>query len=798
MRKAKKLKLERNIEIIAKIVDYNSIEGNLECIDYLNSLYGTLEDRNLKTVLGNLLVSTNESGFLTKEQVRILEKECQKLPITKEVVFLPYKASMWDAMESVYLQAINDARVEVKVMPIPYTSFDKKTGITHYHYEGSEFEHLKEYTNYECYDIAEEKPDIVFIHNPYDEMNLVTRVAEQYFSSNLIRYTDHLVYIPYDVAVGDSIDNNFCLMPGTRNAWRVFVQSERVREQYLKSNDKDKIVALGSPKIDAVVNHTKATVVVPKSWEEKIQNRKVILFNTHLASLLSEANENIERIRCIGDYFGEHPEWVLLWRPHPLSVQTAEALNPQFLDKYMNLVAYMKMIPNIIYDDTSDMDRAIAISDAYVGDHSSLVMLYGFTGKPIYLHSALKNRAIDNDIYCIDAAILQNDLWVPHMNYNSLFRIDLSNLKIEENIRIPECGRNREVLFGNVYSYEQRLLLVPYTADNFVWYDIRDKSFSVVHYEASTNIKNFCAITVDDDIFLFAFCMGNQNIRIDMKRQKIQSFDIDKSKLKELIHIPYDFVWGNKGTYANNKCWLVLRQSNGIVSISKEGAINYFPVVADGKGFREIIYDGENFWLIPQIGTEILCWNESEGVKRRYCEDTNQYKGCAYEGIVYSENTIWIIPSCARYILKISKKLDEITKIQIPIEINEDGKGMIIFSGYQCIGNHIYLFPFGISSLVEFDIDTQEFLCREIKMIENKWKREFYSANADSQNCDVYDYIYRDSLFTLDEFLNDVKMDTFERQQKRKHSFDSNVANSDGTAGVKIWKAIMDQMHGEQ
>lgn len=87
MRKAKKIKLERNIEIIAKIVDYNSIEGNLECIDYLNSLYGTLEDRNLKTVLGNLLVSTNESGFLTKEQVRILEKECQKLPITKEVVF---------------------------------------------------------------------------------------------------------------------------------------------------------------------------------------------------------------------------------------------------------------------------------------------------------------------------------------------------------------------------------------------------------------------------------------------------------------------------------------------------------------------------------------------------------------------------------------------------------------------------------------------------------------------------------------------------------------------------------------
>ena len=39
MRKEKKLKLERNIKIIAKIVDYNSIEGNLECIDFSPTQY---------------------------------------------------------------------------------------------------------------------------------------------------------------------------------------------------------------------------------------------------------------------------------------------------------------------------------------------------------------------------------------------------------------------------------------------------------------------------------------------------------------------------------------------------------------------------------------------------------------------------------------------------------------------------------------------------------------------------------------------------------------------------------------
>ena len=36
-----------------------------------------------------------------------------------------------------------------------------------------------------------------------------------------------------------------------------------------------------------------------------------------------------------------------------------------------------------IYDDTADMDRAIAISDAYYGDASSVLQLYKKTGKPI-------------------------------------------------------------------------------------------------------------------------------------------------------------------------------------------------------------------------------------------------------------------------------------------------------------------------------------------------------------------------------------------------------------------------------
>ena len=40
---------------------------------------------------------------------------------------------------------------------------------------------------------------LFYIHNPYDDWNLVTCVHPRYFSANLKKYTDKLVYIPYFV-----------------------------------------------------------------------------------------------------------------------------------------------------------------------------------------------------------------------------------------------------------------------------------------------------------------------------------------------------------------------------------------------------------------------------------------------------------------------------------------------------------------------------------------------------------------------------------------------------------------------
>ena len=102
------------------------------------------------------------------------------LPTTREIVFLPYKASMWDSLESVWKKFSADDAYEAVVIPIPY--FDKNPDGTfrRMHYEALQYPSYVPVTSYESYDLAEHHPDAIYIHNPYDEYNYVTTVHPDY------------------------------------------------------------------------------------------------------------------------------------------------------------------------------------------------------------------------------------------------------------------------------------------------------------------------------------------------------------------------------------------------------------------------------------------------------------------------------------------------------------------------------------------------------------------------------------------------------------------------------------------
>lgn len=351
---------------------------------------------------------------------KITEHVKNRLPeYTKEVVFLPYNASMWDSLESIYLAAREDPDCMAYVIPIPYFDKNADGSLGKMYYDGGRFPENIPITSWEEYQIKENRPDIIFIHNPYDGSNFVTTVHPGFYARELKKYTDELIYVPYfvlpevepDDERGIEAIRKFIELPAVLYADKVIVQSEKMKRIYVdvfiqwaeknglsgrftdRAYQESRILGLGSPKYDKVSRLKKEDIQIPKTWEKILtkpdgSRKKVIFYNTSITAFLENDEQMLKKIKNVFEIFYENREEVaLLWRPHPLMENTIKSMRPELWEEYSKLTEEYRSAGWGIYDDSEDMNRAILISDAYYGDGSSVVQLYQKTGKPILLQN---------------------------------------------------------------------------------------------------------------------------------------------------------------------------------------------------------------------------------------------------------------------------------------------------------------------------------------------------------------------------------------------------------------------------
>ena len=356
-------------------------------------------------------------SHLLKELKAILAaayEEVQKnVPGKLEILFLPYQISMWDSLESVWMAARDRDDIDCYVVPIPFYDVLPDNSLGNIHYEGDLYPDYVPITSYLKYSIETRRPDVIFFHNPYDENNRVTRIPERYYSRNLKKYTDMLVYIPYFVSEEGGPAEYQCYTTGVLFADRVVVQKGSIYEKYcrvytnvLKQNGlegklipaEQKFLPLGSPKFDKVLNMKCELENLPEKWQKVIlkpdgSRKKIILYNLSISPLLENREQTLKKIDNVFQFFkGKQDELVLLWRPHPLLIKTIEAMVPWLRDAYMQRVRQFQEECWGIYDETPDPNLAMVLSDGYYGDMSSLVTTYRETGKPIMIQDVWVNR----------------------------------------------------------------------------------------------------------------------------------------------------------------------------------------------------------------------------------------------------------------------------------------------------------------------------------------------------------------------------------------------------------------------
>lgn len=277
MRKKKKENLLELVDTLKSAVYYVYTNDNevantlkqdaLNCIIFMKNMIQ--EETQLLRLCEDCYNLLSEESEDLVDTILHLEQSIICLRETFEVLFLPYKADMWDCFHSIWQAAKKDSEFKTVVMPIPYYNLDYTNGKMIEIYEGNRFPEGLDVEDYKKYNIELNHPDIIFVHNPYDENNRVTRVKESYFSYNLANYTEKLIYVPYYVHFSLKYFNSVMInLPSLHRFWRIFVQSEAIKRFYEECGvQSNKIVAIGSPKIDGIIDSDDEEI--PDDWKAK-------------------------------------------------------------------------------------------------------------------------------------------------------------------------------------------------------------------------------------------------------------------------------------------------------------------------------------------------------------------------------------------------------------------------------------------------------------------------------------------------------------------------------------------------
>lgn len=375
-----------------------------EYCEYLFQIHGFLLENE-----GSYSIEEMDRGLLDFED-RLDQSADTELKERKRVVFIPYKVSYWKSMESVWRAAIGDEDTDVYVIPAPYYYKDALGNVKREEpqYETEGYPDYVAITSYEEYNFQAHHPDVIVIQCPYDEYNYAMTLHPFFYSENLKKYTNQLVYIPAlamdEIEPGDGRAREmlkaYCNMPGVVNADKVFVQSEQMKKIYVelltefageatKEIWENKIFGMGSPVYDWENNVHKEDGEVPQEWLPVLQKtdgswKKVVLYSTSASALLRHKEKMIEKIQEVFLAFKENREEVaFIWRPDIKVREMLRKSYPGLWQKYRSLVQEYREEAWGIYDDSCGAERAIALCDACYGDGGTVLNTCRTKKKPV-------------------------------------------------------------------------------------------------------------------------------------------------------------------------------------------------------------------------------------------------------------------------------------------------------------------------------------------------------------------------------------------------------------------------------
>ena len=838
MRKSMK---ENLIEIFRTLYEAHNIIRNYIDDDQHENAYSLLADcQDTAIQLGNLIAESEGDGLST---ITYLEEYCEavyetatnlsdgcigedirkkldtilgkaeakandEIKVRLEVVFMPYKASMWDSLESVWKAADADPECDAYVVPIPYYDRNPDRSLGKFHYEGGDLPAYVPVTHYTTYDLEQRCPDAIYIHNPYDGYNFVTSVHPNYYSEELKKHTDCLVYIPYYATSGGMSQGQKALS-AYYHADHIVTQSEDYRIFFDPALPQSKFLPFGSPKFDRAIEMCSNPPEPPAAWKSRMAGKKTYFYNTSLSGLLQNTEVFMKKMQSVFETFAAHPDVCLLWRPHPLLETTLDSMRPQFRQYYNALKEFFLKNDLGIYDTTPDVTNAVAQCDAYIGDTgSSVISLFGVAGKPIFiLNNHINTKpgkgSHKNHINLTNGPVANNDTdWlIVKGSY-------LYHWNNEQNTYRFFC-RLSEYSHGGSYQYiittNGKTYICPSNAQDIIV--IGDNGI-----ERRIPLK---PCQEESGNFYGAVSCGKYILLIPNNYPAIVRYDTETDSITYLsqnCRMLADHANGGRakgGFCTYNGClYAASAVDNKILKVDIASGKETVVKAGNANSYYMIVPHGEYLWLFSYSEGKIVRWNpETKATKEYSCypngfECSHYLSGfkCAERpfGIpAFYDNYIYLPPAWGNMFVKLNTETGKVSEwkpsVNIPMkaeigyfllesksffiqndELYSQGKAML----HSVYDRRLYMVDLRSENIEELPFDISESDLRDNE-------EGFAVASPRLQYCCI-----ENTFNYLSDFIEDKLTGQAFDKEKQLAAYSTINASPDGDCGIKVHEYI--------
>lgn len=380
---------------IGDALDRKVGEGS-QCVAYLEK-YCEVVFQIFDNLSNNNILPGSDVRAILDKMSDIVRTELDTMHIKKEIVFMPYRIIQWPAIEHVWKKACEDTDADVKVVPIPYF-YKKRFGreLKELQYDGDKFPEYIDIIPYEEYNLSSNHPDEIYIQAPYDKWNYSVTVHPNYYSEDLRKNTEKLIYIPwFTIDEFDPADerglksrNYFIPMPGVVNADRVIVQSEKMKESYIdyltkwagedtSSIWKEKISYLEKENLLPPIKEIRSDL-----WDGK----KAVLYFISANGLLEHKYDMISKIKETLKIFKESADNIkVIWLQEAYLEDNVKSRDADIYYKYRELVKKYQGEEWLSISMPGDEKNLISTVDAYYGDAGRWAQLSIQNNKPVML-----------------------------------------------------------------------------------------------------------------------------------------------------------------------------------------------------------------------------------------------------------------------------------------------------------------------------------------------------------------------------------------------------------------------------